>query len=100
MPSTIQRGVRKQRTGTVVSDAMDKTRVVRVERRMRHPVYGKELTVFKKYHVHDEQNVSHQGDEVLIMESRPLSRLKRWRLISVVKQASGKGEASNDSAQN
>jgi len=93
MVSTQQRGVRKKRTGVVVSDAMNKTRVVRVERRVRHPVYGKEMTLFKKFYAHDEKNESRKGDEVIIVETRPLSRLKRWRLLSILKKGgAAKGE--------
>ncbi len=78
---------RKQREGVVVSDAMDKTIVVRVERRVRHPVYGKELTLASKFYAHDEQNAAKVGDRVCIVETRPLSRLKRWRLAEIVKAA-------------
>jgi small subunit ribosomal protein S17 len=101
MDTIQQRGVRKKRDGVVVSDAMEKTIVVRVERRMRHPVYGKELTRYKKFYAHDEKNEAHKGDVVRIAETRPLSRLKRWRLVEVLKK--GKGElprSSDDSAQN
>lgn len=76
---------RKERTGVVVSDAMDKTVVVRVERRLRHPLYGKELRRFKKFHVHDEKNEAKVGDRVRIVETRPLSRLKRWRLAEILR---------------
>jgi small subunit ribosomal protein S17 len=99
METTSQRGVRKVRRGIVTSDAMDKTIVVRVERRVRHPVYGKELTHSKKFHVHDEKNEAKVGDVVEISETRPLSRTKRWRLLKIVK--AGKGvtmESENDSA--
>ena len=78
------RGVRKERTGYVVSNAMQKTIVVRVERRKRHPLYGKEMRMFKKFYVHDEKNAAQVGDKVRIVETRPLSRLKRWRLIEVL----------------
>ena len=81
------RGRRKTRIGTVVSDKMDKTVVVQVERRYAHPLYGKQVTRTKKYHAHDENNDTHAGDVVRIMETRPLSRLKRWRVVEVVERA-------------
>ncbi|MDT8436103.1 MAG: 30S ribosomal protein S17 [Gemmatimonadota bacterium] len=77
-------GRRKQRTGTVVSDAMDKTVVVSVERRMAHPLYGKRVTRQRKYHAHDENNEMRIGDLVRIEETRPLSRRKRWRVIELL----------------
>jgi len=87
MDSGAKRGVRKEREGVVVGDGMDKTRVVRVERRFRHPVYGKEMRRSSKLYVHDEKNESHKGDIIRVVETRPLSRLKRWRLIEVVRKA-------------
>jgi small subunit ribosomal protein S17 len=81
------RGVRKERTGIVISNAMRKTIVVRVERRMRHPLYGKEMRLTQKYYAHDENNAAQVGDQVRIMETRPLSRLKRWRLAEVLREA-------------
>jgi small subunit ribosomal protein S17 len=81
------RGIRKERQGVVVSNKMQKTIVVRVSRRIRHPVYGKEMTQSRKYYAHDEKNEAQIGDTVLISEVRPLSRLKRWRLIEVVAKA-------------
>ena len=81
------RGLRKERAGVVVSSAMDKTIVVRVERKVRHPLYGKEMRKFQKYYAHDEENKAKVGDKVLIVETRPLSKLKRWRLISIVETA-------------
>ncbi len=95
------RGVRKLRDGIVVSDAMDKTVIVSVERRFRHPVYGKEITRSKKFYAHDEKNEAKKGDWVRIMETRPLSKLKRWRLVEVLKR--GKDTVSgraDDSTQN
>ncbi len=80
----IKRHKRKELTGQVVSDAMDKTIVVRVERRARHPVYGKYLRLFSKFYAHDERNAAKRGDQVRIVETRPLSRLKRWRLVEIV----------------
>jgi small subunit ribosomal protein S17 len=78
------RSKRKERVGVVVSSAMQKTIVVRVERRVCHRAYGKELRLFKKFYAHDEQNTAKPGDRVRIVETRPLSRLKRWRLVEVV----------------
>ncbi|MBN1676486.1 MAG: 30S ribosomal protein S17 [Kiritimatiellae bacterium] len=82
-----QRGLRKEREGVVVSDAMDKTIVVRVERKEQHPLYGKERRLAKKYHAHDEKNEARLGDRVRIAETRPLSRLKRWRLKEILATA-------------
>ena len=92
--ATETRNVRKERTGTVVSDAMDKTVVVQAERRITHPVYGKILRRSKKYYAHDERNEARRGDQVLIAETRPLSKLKRWRLVRVVTRAA-KSEVSS-----
>ncbi|MGQ9475570.1 MAG: 30S ribosomal protein S17 [Actinomycetota bacterium] len=78
---------RKVRMGTVVSDKMDKTIVVEVETRMPHPLYGKIVTRSKKYKAHDEENQCRVGDVVRIMETRPLSRDKRWRLLEIVERA-------------
>ncbi|HET8655054.1 MAG TPA: 30S ribosomal protein S17 [Longimicrobiaceae bacterium] len=82
-----ERGSRKTRVGTVVSDKMDKTVVVVVERRYAHPLYGKQVTRTKKYHAHDEKNEFHPGDVVRIVETRPLSKLKRWRVAELVERA-------------
>ncbi|HET7273573.1 MAG TPA: 30S ribosomal protein S17 [Longimicrobiaceae bacterium] len=81
------RASRKTRTGTVVSDKMDKTAVVRVVRRYAHPLYGKQVTRSKKYHAHDETNDARVGDMVRIMETRPLSKMKRWRITEVIERA-------------
>jgi small subunit ribosomal protein S17 len=81
------RNSRKVRLGTVVSDKMDKTVVVAVERRVSHPLYGKRVVRTRKFHAHDEENTARQGDVVRIMETRPLSRTKRWRLLEVVERA-------------
>jgi len=78
---------RKVRVGTVVSDKMDKTIVVKVETRMPHPLYGKIVRRTKKYTAHDEENQCRVGDLVRIMETRPLSRTKRWRLVEIVEKA-------------
>ena len=96
----MERGKRKNREGMVISDGMDKTIVVRVERRERHPLYGKEIKLYKKYYAHDEKNEAHVGDKVSIVETRPLSRLKRWRLVEIVEKAKRKAGVSDDSAQN
>jgi small subunit ribosomal protein S17 len=77
---------RKSLVGRVTSDKMDKTVVVIVERTVRHPLYGKVLTRAKKYKAHDEQNDCHIGDQVRIVESRPLSREKRWRVVEIVER--------------
>ena len=101
MEATSQRGVRKEREGVVVSDAMDKTIVVRVDRRIRHSLYGKEIKRNKNYHAHDEKNEAQVGDVVRIVETRPMSKTKRWRLVKVVRK--GKMHllgSSDDSAQN
>ena len=75
----------REKEGVVVSSKMDKTIVVRVDRRTRHPVYGKVMNLSKKYYAHDEKNEAKAGDTVRIVESRPLSRLKRWALVKVIK---------------
>jgi small subunit ribosomal protein S17 len=81
------RNRRKVRTGVVVSAAADKTCVVRVEERKPHPLYGKMMTRSTKFHAHDENNECGVGDTVQIMETRPLSKLKRWRLVQIVEKA-------------
>jgi len=81
------RNSRKVRLGTVVSDKMDKTVVVAVERQVSHPLYGKRVVRTKKYYAHDEENTARPGDVVRIMETRPLSRTKRWRVVEVVERA-------------
>jgi small subunit ribosomal protein S17 len=84
---TAQRGYRKTREGYVVSDKMDKTVVVEVEDRVKHPKYGKVLRRTKKYKAHDEQNACGVGDRVLLMETRPLSATKRWRVAEILEKA-------------
>ena len=74
-------------TGKVVSDKMDKTVVVAVRWKEKHPLYGKFIAKTKKYHAHDEANDCHEGDTVRIMETRPLSKSKRWRVIDIVERA-------------
>jgi small subunit ribosomal protein S17 len=81
------RGVRKQRVGEVVSNKMTKTIVVRVERRFSHPQFKKIVTSYKKFYAHDEQATAKIGDTVRIEETRPLSKLKRWKLVEVVERA-------------
>jgi small subunit ribosomal protein S17 len=82
-----ERGNRKTRIGHVVSDKMDKTVVVRVETRVRHPLYGRIIKQSKKFKAHDEHNESHIGDKVKIMETRPLSKEKRWRVVEILEKA-------------
>lgn len=81
------RGTRKRRTGTVLSNRQDKTIVVRVERRTQHPLYRKTVIQAKKYYAHDPANEAQVGDVVEIVETRPLSKLKRWRLASILQRA-------------
>ena len=81
------RGKRKERVGEVISNKMTKTIVVRVERRYPHPKFKKVVTGYKKFYAHDEKNEAKVGDRVRIEETRPLSKLKRWRLVEVVEKA-------------
>jgi small subunit ribosomal protein S17 len=81
------RGHRKTRVGTVVSDKMQKTVVVAIQRRVPHPTYGKMITRTKHFKAHDEQNASKAGDLVRIMETRPLSKDKRWRVVEILERA-------------
>lgn len=83
----MERGKRKVITGIVSSDKMDKSRVIIVERRIKHPLYKKYVKRTSKFMVHDEKNESHIGDTVRIMETRPLSRRKRWRLVEIIERA-------------
>jgi small subunit ribosomal protein S17 len=82
-----ERGIRKERVGVVTSDKMDKTIVVTVERLARHKRYKKVIKISKKYYAHDENGTAKVGDEVKISETRPTSKLKRWRLVEVLKSA-------------
>ena len=82
-------GKRRTKVGRVISDKMDKTVVVSVERLRRHPVYKRVVRLSSKFKAHDPENAAHVGDTVLIEESRPLSRQKRWRLVEVVARGSG-----------
>ena len=84
---SVVRGYRKARRGYVVSDKMDKTIVVEVEDRVKHPLYGKVIRRTSKVKAHDEHNDAHIGDLVSIMETRPLSKTKRWRLESIIERA-------------
>ncbi len=83
----MERGNRKVRVGLVVSDKMDKTITVKVEDFIRHPLYGKRIKRSKKFKAHDENNVCSMGDRVRIMETRPLSKDKRWRLVEIIEKA-------------
>ena len=84
------RGVRKERSGAVVSKSGDKSIVVLVETRKPHDVYRKVMTHTKKLYVHDEKNEASVGDKVLVVETRPLSRMKRWRLVEIIEKVSQK----------
>ena len=81
------RKLRKQKVGVVSSSKMDKTVTVVVERRIKHPIYGKYVKKTKKFTAHDEENTCREGDTVKIMETRPLSKNKRWRLVEVLERA-------------
>lgn len=85
--TTQQRGRRKVMQGVVVSDKMDKTIVVLVEDRVKHPLYGKVMTKSSRIKVHDEENTAGIGDRVRVMETRPLSAQKRWRLVEIIERA-------------
>jgi len=80
------RGLRKVQTGRVVSDKMDKTVVVAVERLVRHPLYGRTIRRTNKFKAHDEENSCRTGDRVRIMETRPLSKEKRWRVVEILER--------------
>jgi small subunit ribosomal protein S17 len=82
----VDRGNRKERVGEVISNKMTKTIVVRVERRFPHPKYKKVVTGYKKFYAHDEKSEAKMGDRVRIVETRPLSKIKRWRLVEVVER--------------
>ena len=85
--NTIVRGYRKTRTGIVVSDKMDKTVVVAIRTKVRHPLYGKMVNKTTKFKAHDENNECGIGDTVRIMETRPLSKDKRWRIVEIIEKA-------------
>jgi small subunit ribosomal protein S17 len=93
MAETRQRGRRNEKVGTVVSAKMKKTIVVEVTRRVPHPLYRRVVTLRKKFYAHDENNEARVGDVVRVIESRPLSRLKRWRLSEIVRRAAVIGGA-------
>ncbi len=82
-----ERGIRKTRVGVVTSNKMDKSITVSVERKLKHPIYGKFVKKTKKFLAHDEANECKEGDLVKIMETRPLSKRKRWRLMEVIEKA-------------
>jgi small subunit ribosomal protein S17 len=83
----VERQIRKTKTGIVSSDKMDKTVTVAVERKVKHPIYGKFVKKTTKFHAHDEKNEAKPGDVVKIMETRPLSKTKRWRLVEIIEKA-------------
>jgi small subunit ribosomal protein S17 len=94
MPETVNstvatRGTRKERVGEVISNRMAKTIVVQIERRFPHPRYKKVVTAYSKFYAHDEKAEAKVGDKVCIEETRPLSKLKRWRLVAVLEKSSG-----------
>jgi small subunit ribosomal protein S17 len=82
-----ERSARRERTGLVVSDKMDKTISVAVDREVKHPIYGKYITKTTKYMAHDEENEAREGDTVRIMSTRPLSKRKSWRLTKIIERA-------------
>jgi small subunit ribosomal protein S17 len=81
------RNLRKEKVGVVVSDKMDKSIVVAVKRKVKHPIYGKFVNKTTKFHAHDEDNTCNAGDTVRIMETRPLSKTKCWRLVEIIERA-------------
>ena len=83
----VERNLRKTRTGLVTSNKMDKTITVAVERKVKHPIYGKFINRTTKFKAHDEENTAGIGDVVRIMETRPLSKDKRWRLVEIIEKA-------------
>ena len=87
MEGKVKRGYRKTRVGEVMSAKMDKTAVVSVSRTLRHPAYGKVIRKYKKYYDHDKDNTAKVGDTVEIVETSPISKLKKWRISKVVKKA-------------
>ena len=82
----MERNLRKERIGVVVSNKMEKTIVVAVARKVKHPIYGKFVNKTKKFHAHDEKNECEVGDTVRLMETRPLSKTKRWRLVEIIEK--------------
>lgn len=84
--TTVERNLRKTKLGVVSSNKMDKTIIVTVERKVKHPLYGKFVKKSTRFHAHDEKNECSIGDTVKIMESRPMSKTKRWRLVEVIEK--------------
>ena len=82
-----ERALRKTRVGVVVSDKMDKTATVAIEDNVKHPIYGKIIKRTLKVHAHDENSICGEGDKVEIMETRPLSKTKRWRVVEIIEKA-------------
>lgn len=87
MEEKLVRNLRKEKIGIVVSDKMDKSIVVAVKRKVKHPIYGKFVNKTTKFHAHDEENTCNVGDTVRIMETRPLSKTKCWRLVEIIERA-------------
>lgn len=87
MEENTTRNLRKERVGIVTSNKMEKSITVSVERRQKHPMYGKFIKLTKKFHAHDEKNDCNIGDTVRIMETRPMSKTKRWRLVEIIERA-------------
>lgn len=83
----MERNLRKERIGVVVSNKMDKSIVVAVKRKVKHPIYGKFVSKTTKFTAHDDANTCNEGDTVRIMETRPLSKTKRWRLVEIIERA-------------
>jgi small subunit ribosomal protein S17 len=81
------RNLRKEKIGVVVSDKMEKSIIVAVKRKVKHPIYGKFVNKTTKFHAHDEENTCNEGDTVKIMETRPLSKTKCWRLVEIIERA-------------
>lgn len=100
MVNADNRGTRKERVGTVLSDAMTKTIVVELVTRKRHPQYGKVVTQKKKLYAHDEKEEASVGDLVRLVETRPLSRLKRWRLVEIVSKGRTPAGAADEGTAN
>ena len=94
-PDMETRNLRKERTGVVFSNKMDKSITVAVKWKEKHPIYGKFVNKTKKYHAHDEKNECNVGDTVKIMETRPLSKTKRWRLVQIIERAKEDDTARN-----
>jgi len=84
---SVERNLRKTRVGIVISSKMDKSITVSIERKIQHPIYGKSLKRSKKFVAHDEENTCNEGDTVKIMETRPMSKRKKWRLLEILERA-------------